>query len=181
MPTVLAAVAVFSVTAHAATTQRGDEMPGMGSMLPQGAGFDRAFIDNMVPHHQLAVSMARVEIARGTRPQVRALARAIISAQNDEITLMKRWRADWFGSSKTPLTMSMGMGGMTVHTLEAARDVDRAFLTGMIPHHRSAIAMGRQAVTHGKHRQLRILAGRIIVAQQGEIAQMQRWLNRWYA
>lgn len=175
----LAVAAVFSVAARAAPSQRGDDMPGMGAMLPTGAGFDRAFIDNMVPHHQLAVAMARVELARGKRPQVRALARAIISAQNDEITLMKRWRADWFGSAKTPakMSMEMDMPGMTVDMLKAARDVDRTFLTGMIPHHRSAITMARQAVTDAKHRELRVLGGRIITAQQREIALMQRLLK----
>lgn len=177
----LAVVAVFSVAAQAAPAQRGDDMPGMGAMLPKGAGFDRAFIDNMVPHHQLAVAMARVELARGKRPQVRALARAIISDQNDEITLMKRWRADWFGSAKTPARMStkMDMPGMTVDMLKKVRDVDRAFLTGMIPHHRRAITMARQAVTDAKHRELRALGGRIVTAQQREITQMQSWLKAW--
>ncbi len=177
----LAVVAVFSVAAQAAPSQRSDEMPGMGAMLPKGAGFDRAFIDNMVPHHQLAVAMARVELARGKRPQVRALAREIISAQNDEITLMKRWRANWFGSAKTPakMSMEMHMPGMTVDMLKAGRDVDRMFLTGMIPHHRSAITMARQAVTDAKHRELRALGGRIITAQQREITQMQSWLKTW--
>ena len=65
----------------------------------------------------------------------------------------------------------------TVDMLKAAHDVDRAFLTGLIPHHRNAITMARQAGTDAKHRELRALGGRIITAQQREIAQMQRWLK----
>jgi uncharacterized protein (DUF305 family) len=183
VPATLLAVALVGASAPAGSSHgshRSDDMPGMGTMLPHGAGFDRAFIDNMVPHHQLATEMARIELARGKRPQVRALARAIIAAQNDEITLMKRWRAAWFGSPKTQAKMSTNMPGMDVAKLKSARDVDRAFLSEMIPHHRSAISMARQATTDAKHLQLRTLAGRIITAQQREIAQMQRWLKAWY-
>jgi uncharacterized protein (DUF305 family) len=177
------ALAIAVASAHAGSSRgshRAGDMPGVATQLPQGGGFDRAFIDKMVPHHQLATEMARLELARGKRPQGRALARAIITAQNDEITLMKRWRAAWFGSSRTPGAMSMEMPGMNVAKLESARDVDRAFMTEMIPHHRSAISMARQATTGAKHLQLRALAGRIITAQQREIMQMQRWLKAWY-
>jgi uncharacterized protein (DUF305 family) len=183
VPALLLAVALVGTSAHAggfrASHSSGD-MPGMHTMLPRGGGFDRAFIDNMVPHHQTAIAMARIELAHGKQPQARRLARAIIAAQNDEIALMKRWRAAWFGSPKTPATMGMDMPGMNVGMLTSARDTDRAFLTEMIPHHRSAITMARQATKDARHAQLQTLAGRIITAQQREITQMQRWLKAWY-
>jgi len=59
--------------------------------------FDREFIDMMVPHHQGAIRMARVELAKGQDPQLKTLARQIISAQTQEIEQMNVWRKDWYG------------------------------------------------------------------------------------
>lgn len=60
--------------------------------------FDRAFIDMMVPHHQGAIRMARIELAAGENPELTRLAEAIIAAQAREIEQMNRWRVDWYGA-----------------------------------------------------------------------------------
>jgi uncharacterized protein (DUF305 family) len=54
-------------------------------------------------------------------------------------------------------------------------DVD--FMTGMIGHHAQAVLIARWAPTHDASPALRALAARIAVAQQDEIAFMQRWLR----
>lgn len=54
---------------------------------------------------------------------------------------------------------------------------DVEFMTGMIGHHAQAIEMAGLAPTHGASGPIRILAGRIINAQQDEIAKMQLWLR----
>lgn len=53
---------------------------------------------------------------------------------------------------------------------------DIRFMSGMIGHHSQAIVMSRLAPTHGAGSSVRILAERIISAQQDEIVTMQRWL-----
>lgn len=60
--------------------------------------FDRAFIDMMVPHHQGAIVMARIELEQGTDPEARQLATEIISAQTREIEEMNAWRTEWYGA-----------------------------------------------------------------------------------
>ncbi len=60
--------------------------------------FDRGFIDMMLPHHQGAIRMARVELARGKNPKLKALAQEIIAAQSREIGQMSSWRRGWYGS-----------------------------------------------------------------------------------
>jgi len=61
--------------------------------------FDRAFIDMMLPHHQGAIRMARVELDRGADGDAKKLAEAIIAAQSREIEKMNGWRKDWFGAA----------------------------------------------------------------------------------
>ena len=58
-------------------------------------------------------------------------------------------------------------------------DFDAAFITSMIEHHQGAIDMARLAESRAKHAEIRELAREIISAQQGEIAQMERWQREW--
>ena len=54
---------------------------------------DVDFIKGMMPHHQGAIDMAKIELEHGKDPKVRKLAREIIKAQNTEIAFMKAWLA----------------------------------------------------------------------------------------
>jgi uncharacterized protein (DUF305 family) len=60
--------------------------------------FDQAFIDMMVPHHQDAIEMARVELADGEDAELMDIAQQIIDSQSAEIEEMNMWREDWYGA-----------------------------------------------------------------------------------
>lgn len=84
------------------------DMPGLESARP----FDRTFIAMMIPHHQGAIRMAKVELAKGKDPELRAMAKAIIAAQTKEIAQMRAWRSQWYpGSSPTTHQGNHGGGG----------------------------------------------------------------------
>lgn len=52
---------------------------------------DRDFAAGMIPHHQGAIDMARVELQYGRDPQIRKLAEKIIADQQKEISKMQEW------------------------------------------------------------------------------------------
>jgi uncharacterized protein (DUF305 family) len=56
-------------------------------------------------------------------------------------------------------------------------EADVRFMTDMIAHHGQALVMAGWAPSHGAGRSVRILAERIVNAQQDEIATMQQWLR----
>lgn len=60
--------------------------------MPMSGDTDRDFVAGMIPHHQGAIDMAQAELKYGKDPQIKKLARSIISAQKKEIALMKRWQ-----------------------------------------------------------------------------------------
>jgi uncharacterized protein (DUF305 family) len=158
--------------------------------------FDQLFIDMMVPHHEGALAMARIAQERAERPEVRQLADEILRSQDAEISRMRQWRREWFGSDATPpmnnMPMLGGATGMTGHsgqTMDMAADVERlrtasgafdiAFIDAMIPHHQSAIEAGRVAVQQATRPEIKDLALSIIEAQQREIGQMRAWRAAW--
>ena len=78
---------------------------GMGGdtvSLEKAKPFDREFIDMMIPHHQGAIRMARMQLDEGKDPEARKLAQAIIDAQAKEIDEMNTWRVDWYGGLSPP-------------------------------------------------------------------------------
>jgi uncharacterized protein (DUF305 family) len=58
--------------------------------------FDKAFIDAMIPHHQSAIDMAKIAYEKSENPRIKELAVNIVSAQQEEIEEMKRWRQQWY-------------------------------------------------------------------------------------
>ena len=53
---------------------------------------DKDFVAMMIPHHQGAIDMAKVELQYGKDSKLRAMAEAIVKAQEEEIAEMKAWR-----------------------------------------------------------------------------------------
>lgn len=78
-----------------------EQMREMNRMMVAHLGvadstYDRRFIDMMIPHHQGGVEMARRAMQHSSHSELKALARAIVSDQEKEISEMKQWRAKWY-------------------------------------------------------------------------------------
>lgn len=58
--------------------------------------FDKAFIEEMIVHHQGAVDMANLALKSTKRKEIIDLSKAIIEAQNKEIADMQSWEKAWF-------------------------------------------------------------------------------------
>ena len=70
-------------------TQAMERMHKDMSIAPSGDS-DRDFAATMIPHHQGAVDMAKLELQFGKNPVLRRLAQGIIVEQLQEIEVMKR-------------------------------------------------------------------------------------------
>lgn len=159
-----------------------------------GGAADISFAQLMIPHHQQAVEMADLALAKASSSDVKTLAEKIKTAQDPEIAQMKSWLSAWAapeqmaGASDGSTDHSgMDMGGMTsagmmsatdMRKLEAAAgaDFDRMWLQMMIAHHRGAITMANQVLASTTNDQVKKLAQAIVSAQTDEISTMQQLL-----
>ncbi|MCF1509806.1 DUF305 domain-containing protein [Streptomyces glomeratus] len=161
----------------------------------QGPAFEQAFVVGMIPHHRMAMAMAQVELAHGTRPQLKALAQQIVAAQDREISEMAGWLKGWDGLTqaqaaarvpadvwKSMRAMQADMGAMTSHltSMPVGGNVDQAFLEAMIPHHEAAVLVAGTVPGRATHGELTTLARSVVTGQSAEITQMRTWLRDWY-
>jgi uncharacterized protein (DUF305 family) len=65
-----------------------------------------------------------------------------------------------------------------MHGMAMTGDVDKDFVTMMIPHHQGAIDMAELELKYGKDPKIRALAETIVKAQETEIAEMNDWLAK---
>ncbi|MBP7966832.1 DUF305 domain-containing protein [Candidatus Woesebacteria bacterium] len=81
--------------------QNGTMNDAMGSMMmglkgKTGDDFDKAFLSEMIMHHEGAVVMAEEVLKTSKRPELLKLANDIISAQTKEVKMMQDWKKGWF-------------------------------------------------------------------------------------
>jgi uncharacterized protein (DUF305 family) len=153
----------------------GGDGGGEASRTP-GNPIDRAFVADMVPHHESAVEMAEIARERGDSDFVRNLAGGIIETQNTEIVTMREVDGELEAAGVVPgdLGIPEHEAGMT-EDIDALRDADpfdREFIDMMVPHHQGAIRMARVELERGANPELRELAQEIIDGQAREIEEM---------
>ncbi len=65
------------------------------SSLVNSEEFDKRFIEEMIPHHQMAVMMANMLKNSTERNEMKKLADSIITSQSQEIDQMREWYKSW--------------------------------------------------------------------------------------
>lgn len=159
----------------------------MSSMMPDaGAEHNQAdimFSQMMIPHHQQAVEMSDIVLAKqGLPAEITALATKIKDAQAPEIKTMTGWLSGWNVPTMGDHS-GHGMSGMVdaagIEKLKAAQGTDaaRLFLEQMIGHHEGAVDMAQQEIGAGKYPAAVQLARDIVTAQEAEIAEMKQLLS----
>lgn len=65
--------------------------------LETAADFDKAFLEAMIPHHQMALMMVQMLESGTDRPEMLQLAKNISVSQSKEIQDMQGWYKAWYG------------------------------------------------------------------------------------
>jgi len=154
------------------------------SSSASGNGVDRAFVEEMIPHHKSAIEMAEIAQQRSQRPQIKELAQNIIDSQTKELTTLTTAQAALAkeGVAKGDLGVPAHETGMDMDTasLKTADPFDRAFIDMMVPHHQGAVRMARVQLAKGSDPELKKLAQEIIAEQAREIGEMNQWRTTYY-
>ena len=174
----------------AACNQGGEEQgTAPAEAAPNDA--DVTFTQNMIPHHQQAIEMAKLVDSHTDRPELHKLADSIVTSQSQEITQMEGWLRSW-GKPATPSGGHGGHGDTEMpgmmseadmsHLMEVTgTEFDLAFVEMMAAHHQGAIDTANTELKDGSLPEVIRTAQQIIDTQQDEIEQLQRWKAKWSA
>jgi uncharacterized protein (DUF305 family) len=155
----------------------------------KGEAYDKAFLANMIVHHESAMNMAEMASVSASRQEIKDLAFSISTSQGKEVAEMGDFQGRWgypitSGHSMTDMENAgnsmEGMSMMENELKDLKGDIfDRKFLELMIAHHQDAIDMSQPAETNAQHQEVKNLAKAIIDAQTSEIKKMQMWQRNW--
>lgn len=159
----------------------------------QAAAFNDAdvvFAQGMAPHHQQAIEMSDLLLAKnGVDERVRTLAEEIKAAQQPEIEQMDAWLQEWGagtdgGMDHGDMGHDMGSGGGMMSEEDMAAlgaapgpEASTLYLEQMTQHHEGAVAMAQEQVEQGQDPDAVALAEKVVTDQQAEIEQMRALLD----
>ena len=195
------ASAPASTSADASAESGTNAPPEPGADAPADEGersaADVMFVRMMIPHHEQAIEMSDIILAKSDIPaDTTALAEKIKAEQAPEIDQMTAWLDQWgqppgprdghrgHGGGGMPVMgndMSMMDGMLSADELQQLFDAEgtdaaRLYLEQMIAHHEGAIDMAQGEVADGTYPPTVALARSIIDTQQQEIARMREML-----
>ncbi|KRF09462.1 hypothetical protein ASH00_02640 [Arthrobacter sp. Soil782] len=148
---------------------------------------DVMFAQMMIPHHEQAVQMSDVVLAKdGLSPEITELATQVKDAQAPEIETMTGWLDAWGepveGHHMESADGEDGMDGMLsedqMGELEVAQgeEAARMFLESMTAHHNGAVDMAQEEIENGENPEAIALAEDIVETQEAEIEEMKELL-----
>ncbi|RYG26115.1 DUF305 domain-containing protein [bacterium] len=145
---------------------------------------DTDFAALMIPHHQGAIDMAKIELEHGKKEELKKMAQAIFDSQSKEIEVLKKHASvDHTGHAHAA---ESGSPSMRLHEImmrpmgdmKTTGDVDRDFAALMIPHHQGAIDMAKIEIAEGKNEELKKMAEAIIESQAKEIEVLKKHIGQ---
>ena len=156
----------------------------MGGMKMTG-DFDLDFANTMVVHHQSAIDMAKEVISKGSNAEVKTLAQNVVTAQEAEIAQFKNITANYKMPEMKESKEAHNELGEIMEKMETdmkgmakTGNADKDFLMMMIPHHKSAVTMSEEQLSHGKNLELKKMAQKIMNDQTAEIKQLESLLPK---
>lgn len=148
---------------------------------------DIDFLKGMIPHHQGAVDMAKVQLEYGQDGTLKRFTQRVIREQAREIRFMKiNLETLQLERGAQPYADPQAIKAYEIVNENMHREMnmalsgqaDKDFVKGMIPHHEGAVAMAKVVLEYGTDPNARRLAYDIINAQESEIYWMKNWLAR---
>ena len=191
----VAAAAAAAVLLLASGCSAGSEEPNADGPAVASAGqggandADRHFVEKLQPHHDQAVEMSKMVLAKkaGVDSEVQEIARQIAEVSEDELDTVNAWILAWgsaaaegqgHGAEEDPNHHGGAGGLMTEGQMRLLDQLDgldaqQVYLDGMVKHHQGAVALTETQIREGTHPDAVALAREILARQQSEITRLQ--------
>ncbi|QKS16943.1 DUF305 domain-containing protein [Curtobacterium sp. Csp2] len=185
---IAAALTLGLTLAGCSTSNTRSEADSSSSSTPAASAHDDhdvTFAQMMLPHHEQAIEMSDMLLAKGdgVDPDVAALAEQIKTEQSPEIEQLTSWLRAWGAPTASKhsgtgeaMSGTMSDSDMTDLDQASAQDAGKLFLEQMIQHHEGAVEMAKAEVDEGRNAEAVAMARSIVSSQTEQIIRMQDML-----
>ena len=144
------------------------------------------FIAQMIPHHMAAIEMSRNILRYTTNVPLQKIAQNIVSEQTKSIDNMRLAESGCASlqNSERDVKLYQRRADQIMRTMfaemlsaSATNNINADFIREMIPHHRGAIEMSKNALQYEICPELKPILEAIIKSQEKGIMQMRRLLS----
>jgi uncharacterized protein (DUF305 family) len=132
------------------------------AVSPDFNAADVTFVRALIPHHLAGAALARAAAQHDARAEVRLLAGAIVSTQEDEARRMAGWLSAW----KQPAAPAGPTAAPTAFSLRALTD-----------HQRQAIGLAETEAATGRNRNAVAFARQVVESRTAQVDQLRRYLT----
>ncbi|MGI5504950.1 DUF305 domain-containing protein [Lentzea sp. CA-135723] len=141
---------------------------------------DVTFVQMMVDHLQLGISLSQVGMAKAESKEAKDLASAIDVTQREELTMLKSWLKLWDKPEGDGANLHAAHGGQPLlddkvinETKEkSGTEFDQVFLNLMTGHQGAGVEMALAEKKDGQNPETTAYAERVVTSRQGQIQQM---------
>lgn len=146
---------------------------------------DVMFVQMMVDHLQLGISLSQLGMAKATRQEAKELAGAINTTQREELTMLKSWLKLWGKPEGGGANLHAAHGGQPLlddKVIDATKEksgaeFDLTFLNLMAGHQGAAVEMALTEKKDGMNPETTAYAERVTSTRQGQIQQMLKAIS----
>lgn len=159
---------------------------GMTSAQPTES-ISHTFIVQMIPHHMAAIEMSQNLLKYTTCIPLQDIAQGIITAQTKSIQDMQRVDPICQKNCDSPEQLRSFLQTYDAITetmfsqmknARSSNNINISFMREMIPHHRGAVRMSKNALAYDICPELKPILKAIITSQERGIRQMENLLRR---
>jgi uncharacterized protein (DUF305 family) len=169
------------------TMQRSDHKELESSPGAADAPFELQIIDTLIAHDLDTIDAAQLVATRAGHPELKQLARSMISDRQQRISQLREWRTRWYGDWSPAINLDLpgAREGVQIdfEKLDPLKEnaFDQEFLREMIPHEHGAVLLAQDVLGRETNAELKTLSENLIKTQEAEAAQMQAWQDKWSA
>lgn len=160
----------------AAVREEDDSIIMPASAKPPVKG-EEEFILHMIPHHQEAVDNSRYITEHSQNQELVNFGEELIVNQTKEVWTMVGYYQMWFDKQYLGSTTYVKM--MPDLTQLSGAELDKAYINGMIDHHKAAVEMAQNLLQITEKEELKGLARQIIDKQTAEITTLEGWAKNY--
>jgi uncharacterized protein (DUF305 family) len=143
------------------------------------------FVQMMVDHLQLGISLSQLGMAKATRQVAKDLAGAINTTQREELSMLKSWLKLWGRPEGGGANLHAAHGGQPLlddkvidGTKEkSGAEFDLTFLNLMAGHQGAAVEMALTEKKDGMNPEATAYADRVATTRQGQVQQMLKAIS----